>query len=65
MVRFKLERLMNLKLNLDRKVKIQHLRREVLPPFSFEIINAGTKIKKLPHRNFEEMYARYKSEYTR
>ena len=65
MVRFKLEKLMNSKLNLSRKVKIQHLRREVLPSFSFEVVNAGPRVKKLLHRNFNELYARYKSEYTR
>ena len=65
MVRFKLEKLMNSKLNLSRKVKIQHLRREVLSSFSFEIANAGPRVKKLPHRNFNELYARYKSEYTK
>jgi len=64
MVRFKLEKLMNLNLNLSRKVKVQHLRREIMPTQKFKIGPGAPKVKKLPATSFKKLYAKYKSEYT-
>jgi len=63
MVRFKLEKIMNENLGLDRKVKIRHVKREVVPQRDFSV--KGENVKKLSGANKENLYERYKSEYTR
>jgi len=66
MVRFKLERLMNDKLKLSKKVKLRHLNRDIVSSGDFHIVEQPASIeqvREVTSAKLEELYARYKSEY--
>jgi len=63
--RFKLEKIMNTTLGLEKKVKIKHLRRETVEPDEFTLHKPPPKVKTLPVTDMKKLYDRYKSEYTK
>ena len=64
MARFKLEKLMNANLGLSRKVQTRHLKREIIGPEHFILEGQRDTIARVEPATTEEMYGRYKSEYT-